>query len=626
MSRIAVVAASPGTVVAVRAAADGHEVVEACEADIGSDAALVVTEDPQVAGRIVASTPCLLLADRAAVRKVRLKDRKCTIVEKPCDLIVLRSKIRLLLELSGQSAAATLAADDLASWLAPPRIAKPAAVALASAGRFRGAVFIVGERGTGTDDVAAALGRVWDEREPLIWQEPDLLESITARLADDERVLWVPAIDERPARDQIAFERWLASARRRRVIVTASDDPASTVACGRLSATLFDRLSRLAVRLAPLRERSADVGALASSIGSRVAADAFGASLRISDASSRMLADYGWPGNVIELEAVITRSVLALEGAAVLDAGDLRFLAELAAPASPVPLSGETEAPSIPDVAASPPRIKGIVVPLGQPPSRVARPGDGGISPTAETAPTVATTAEVESVLAGFAHDLRNPLSTIRTFTELSAGDERISGALGPLAVEACRRVDDQLNLLQRYSDLAPDMAATAADLVELFTEAAEATVEESQIRIDARAPVHGVGNPSLLRFVAAAIVDECCCRAAEARRLGRAGDEAVIDTSPDRSAVTIRIAAGAAAASHLDTWTSGAALPWRLALAREVARRAGGDLSIQIEDAELCLKWRAGSAFRTDKQETEEPNDGDQAGSTDRRRRTRSS
>ena len=684
MARIALLDASDGTATAVRAAL-GADAVAACRrGTVPSDAILLIAETRGAAATDAAGlglpdsgAPLLLLVDHpVAVVSASFGVRRVATLQKPFDLIDLRQIVRQLLDPTSDSAPGKRgqvhfsdapAAPWLgpprnrgqvqvlgAPWLEPPRVAVEGAVTLTAASRLDGAVWIVGEAGTGTDHVAAALAVAWDpDREPIVWPESDSLASAVSRLGDAGRVLWVPALDERPLREQRAFERYLAVEPRRRVAVTSADDPAAAVAAGSLLRSLHHALSRVSLRLAPLRERRGDIAALAVSIAGGVASNAFGAErVVLTDEARRTLESYPWPGNLSELEAVVTRSVIACAGARgsqggtrgsddtrvmELGAGNLRFAPGHLAPMNPAD-SGEPPAQATAQSAqsadaAAPPR-RAVVVALGDmAAARAARPSDS-TSPEAVQDPGTASLASpthprhegVEGVLAAFAHDIRNPMSTIKTFAGLqaaSAGDD--SAELARLAIEACERVDEHLEVLQRYAELVPS-APALVDIVETLGEAVDAGGGAASLAISARRSLWVRTDAALARFVADVIVAECRSRV---RATGQAASDEVdaasadiaapaADAAADTEGLEIRIPVGGAAVDRLDKWVEGTSLPWRLALAREAARRGGGDLQVDVEDGQMRLHWRL--------PRVEEGRNDDQAGSPDRRRRSRSS
>ncbi|MBI5506337.1 MAG: hypothetical protein HY899_16210, partial [Deltaproteobacteria bacterium] len=218
----------------------------------------------------------------------------------------------------------------------------------------------------------------------------------------------------------------------------------------------------------------------------------------------------------------------------------------------------------------------------------------------------------IEPVLAALAHDLRNPMTTLKTFAALAAeratSDPDIAALAGE-AVAACSRIDTHVELLHEYAALGA-AAALRIDLVALFAE----TIEEARLpvaaAVNARQALWAIVDPRHARFIAAAVLDESRERLAQ-------HDEAWVDVTDDDSVLEVCIPRGGRAVEHLGRWLEGDAWPWRLALAREVARRGNGDLQLRVEQDELRVQWHA--------QLAEEASDG-QAGRIDRRRRSRSS
>ncbi len=612
MARIALVDATAATEAAVRAAL-GDRAVTCCSRDaLPAEAALAIVDVTGPApADLPTRIPVLLLVERGG----RLPDTGGSprIIEKPIDPALLRGTVRAMMDGEPSPPA------SVERWLEAPRLAASSAAALAATRRLGGAIWIVGEPGTGAAQVAAAIARS-DGAELVVWSDA---AGLAAPAGPGRRAAFLPEVDRRTTDAQHAIEQFLDSGAQPLVIVTSSGDPEEALEDRRLSATLHAVLSRNSLRLAPLRERRADIAPLA---GELLAASA--ARLRIGRATLaadalRLLEAADWPGNVLELEAVLARSLAARaadgQDAIELSAADLRF-----APGHLAPLGAESDdgcalTGGIPP-RTDPPR-RAVVVPLVDPARRGSDAASGADVQTAAGAADSASLraadeAGVEALLAAFAHEIRNPMSTIKTFASLEAaraGDD--NRELADLALEATARIDEQLEFLQRYAELAP-AAPERADLVELVAEAADAAGLEHEIA--ARRPVRASGDPGLLRFAADALVAEL-----RARGTGGSGPP-VVDAGPGQAcAITISCGAGAAV-DRLNRWVDGRGLPWRLALARAAARRAGGDLDVDVEDGGLRLGWRAPSESGDGK--SEERKHDDQAGSPDRRRRSRGS
>ena len=138
-----------------------------------------------------------------------------------------------------------------------------------------------------------------------------------------------------------------------RLLAATNRDLAAEVRAGRFREDLYFRLNVVTLRIPPLRERPADIPALATHFADRFAA-ANGLPRRpIAPAAMALLAAHPWPGNVRELENAMHRAVLLAEGPTITEAAI--ELAPLPQPpaASPAPAAAPA-AVSAP--VAAPPR------------------------------------------------------------------------------------------------------------------------------------------------------------------------------------------------------------------------------------------------------------------------------
>ncbi|HWI41065.1 MAG TPA: helix-turn-helix domain-containing protein, partial [Verrucomicrobiae bacterium] len=76
---------------------------------------------------------------------------------------------------------------------------------------------------------------------------------------------------------------------------------------------LFYRLNVIRINLPPLRERSTDIPQLADFFVRKYSSSTGITCRGISRPALKILMDYGWPGNVRQLESVIERGVLMAE-------------------------------------------------------------------------------------------------------------------------------------------------------------------------------------------------------------------------------------------------------------------------------------------------------------------------
>lgn len=136
------------------------------------------------------------------------------------------------------------------------------------------------------------------------------------------------------------FER-LGSVKTRRVevrVVAATNrDLSKAVAEGTFREDLFYRLNVFPVQVPPLRERKEDISYLVNHFLERTCRE-YGRKLRIAPDALELFTDYDWPGNVREMENLIERLVIMVDGP-VIRSGDLPASFHLA---DPVPDESES--------------------------------------------------------------------------------------------------------------------------------------------------------------------------------------------------------------------------------------------------------------------------------------------
>jgi DNA-binding NtrC family response regulator len=99
-----------------------------------------------------------------------------------------------------------------------------------------------------------------------------------------------------------------------RIIAATNRDLGAEIKKGAFREDLFYRLNVVAVELPPLRERRADVPALASFFLRRYASENGKTIETFADDALAALLEYRWPGNVRELENVVERAVVLCDG------------------------------------------------------------------------------------------------------------------------------------------------------------------------------------------------------------------------------------------------------------------------------------------------------------------------
>jgi len=302
-------------------------------------------------------TPCaggeLAQALRAGVADV---------IPKPVDLVWLRFVVRRVLE--ADRLAAGRAVDDAAKAAArvPGLIGDSASTrrlreSIASAARSECPVLLTGERAVGKRLVARALHRAGARRGgrfvavdcidvperqsevelfgregvgPLGAGRPGLIE------AAGGGTLFLQELGALGANTQERLLRVLQTGRFRRLeaeadqradvrVITATHrDPAALVREGRVRADLLRGIAHCTIEVPPLRERRADIPAVAEHFARRSAPAE--APPGFSPAAIERLCTHDWPGNVGELRNVVERAVLLAAGSGEIEPWHLPFV------------------------------------------------------------------------------------------------------------------------------------------------------------------------------------------------------------------------------------------------------------------------------------------------------------
>ncbi len=421
-------------------------------------------------------------------------------------------------------------------------------------------LLISGEAGTGKERLARALHAQRGGAYLLSAGAADLrerrLDLPPAGLpAGSEVTLLLAAADEIDPRGQsflveILEGRAIADPAGRllplRVVAIATCPAEELLRQGRLGRELFYRLNVLSLHVPPLRQRAADIPDLVRAVSQGLCASLGMAPVSFTAAGLERLSRYLWFGNLAELEAVIARSI-AFAPDSTLDTEDLLFgYGPVVRRLAPQKTAAEVR----------------------------ARP----------TAPPPANGATVDLIINELAHEFKNPLVTIKTFTQqldqVRPGDDV---EMARLTGEAIERIDGALeNLVQftRFEEPNRQPTPTSA-LVGTALEALDSVLAEKQIAVEVEAAAGEVlVDPGQLSYALRNLLQSIVRDLSTGDFLSvRAPSPGTLTIEYPAAARSIAHKLAALVTTHGD---SSRALPLGFAFAKTLVERNGGQLSVE--------------------------------------------
>lgn len=386
-------------------------------------------------------------------------------------------------------------------------------------------LLISGESGTGRGLIAQYVhvfgSRSAGQLAQLVCQpemSPAQLEgalSEAVREAPSQSTIWLEGVDVLPIASQQRLLGWLelgppSGMRRVRVarwIGTASDTPQSEP--GGLHPGLRDRLGGISIRIPPLRERTGLIASLANQTALAWCSAHRELPRRFGEDALAVLEEYPWPGNLREFEAVVLQTLVACS-ADPIRADDLQYDGTAFAPLDAEALGVLIEANEAAPDAPPPP------TPTSAPEGAAnARRSEEPGQREAGSATEPSSDTSLQPLVAAIAHEMRNPLSTIRTFAELLPeryDDPEFRTRFSELVGADAQRIESVVARLVELASL--DRAApTAVDVSALLDELLDAHRELVRSRqllvlkeLDAQPP-HAIGDAGQLRFALESLV-----------------------------------------------------------------------------------------------------------------------
>jgi len=625
MARIALIDPIGRAVTTVEAVLGrSHDIVVRARIHAPGDVELVIADlrpaelaDQATLRSLASFGPVLLLVDRhQPIPPAVEESAELNVLRKPFDAFELRLRVDKLLEIarnSGGGAALPPPGRDHedGTWLEFPFVPAPAGAVLRRGARLSAPLWILGEPGCGRRRVAMAVCGVARPAPRVVTLHPDeRLETVLLREhGDGPYALIVPEVERRSLVEQERLASMLAGPRDFRLICTSVDDPAEAVLAGEFSRSLYQHLIGLAVQIPPLRERPITIAPLVQAL-TRSIVRSLGSVGEVSfspDAMAR-LQTYMWPGNLVELESVLVRTLTMVgdidASGRTIEADELLFTPDESfgarGGARPGHAGGEISRLPVQNEPARFARRDEFEPSARLDDDAVAEGADdeGAAADPASTA-AAARDNSIEQIVVGLAHDLRNPMVAIKTFAGVLAAGEAAGDSareLGELASQACDRIGRHLEALQEYSDFV-EPQPVPMDLLDCVRGVvAEMNAEDSArvwVEPDGEAPISG--DRDQLRFVLESLLDAALAEAADGetvrvfatqpREVPRLGaGPSVVTASAHADALVFEIATGRGPAAKLRKFVRSDDGPpsWRVLLARTLAERNGCGVDVE--------------------------------------------
>jgi DNA-binding NtrC family response regulator len=481
--------------------------------------------------------------------------------------------------------------NSLARFLEYPYVNRSVASLAQRFAATRLPILISGETGCGQDSVARAiLSLLPNSRIRVFINVLELaadyltqrsLQLSQCRVLDDAApIVLIENLDKCDAAGQSRLFRFLEEHEEKcgplQCLTTATGDLLERVYGGGFLAGLYYKLATLTLKLPPLRERAEDVPLIADWFARRYAAALQLVEPTLSSDAIERLRNYLWFGNLNELETVIART-LALRGGGDIDASDLVF------DFGGDPVVGVK--PFEPAHSAAPPTKS-----LSQPKLAVYN-GDSFANGSADGR---GKPIELSVVIHELAHELKNPMVTIKTFAQLLGDryqDENFRARFQEIVGDDIERMDDLLEVMIEFADFAqpkPINVPLGEKLREVANDIqSEMNKRQSRFEWKSNGADYKVRtDESQLTFILRNVLLTVLSHA-------KLGSEIAVDFAEKGSMTIAYLREGARVASitHYLTDASaqpnGGILPLRILLSQQLVERNGGRFAMDQSDPE---------------------------------------
>lgn len=477
-------------------------------------------------------------------------------------------------------------------YLAFPYLTRSAASLVNRFAVSRLPILISGEIGCGQDRVARAICILQGGVESrVVLNGADIGREYLAEKAreislgrtthESELGLLVENLDNVPPSAQSLLLDYLERAEesfdRTRVIATTHADLLEKLYRGELLEGLYRRLATLTLKLTPLRERREDIEPLAAWFARDYVRDLRLGDVSFSSGALERLKNYLWFGNLVEMETVIART-LTIKRTLRIDTSDLIF--DFMDQDSIIE-AAEFEDRSSPSSEA---KRELTLVSAGST-------ATSGLSAASENGRSHAL--ELSTVIHELAHELKNPMVTIKTFAQLLGDryeDEHFRARFRDVVGHDIDRMDELLESMVEFADFSQPRKSVVS--LEQKLRSALNEIASECAKHDARFHWKGDGcgrdirsDEAQIKFVLKNVLLAVLSQV-------KKGSEIEIDVA-EEGCVTISFSRELARLASITPYlsilrtTDENVLPLRILLAKHIAEKNGGRMVVDQSDSE---------------------------------------
>jgi DNA-binding NtrC family response regulator len=484
--------------------------------------------------------------------------------------------------------------NGISRYLAYPYLTRSAASLVHRFAAARLPILISGEIGCGQDRIARAISLLHGRNRPrLVLNGADITSDYLAdkglrflfdpKFRESDITVLVENLDRMAPSAQPPLLDFLEEGEERfegwRVITTSNADLSEKLYRGELLEALYRKVASLTLKLPPLRERRReDIDDLACWFARGYSSDLGLTEVSFSSGALERLRNYLWFGNLAEMEAVIART-LTIRHRARIDTTDIIF--------------EFTDEGAIADEAEIEPQSPASPEPKKELKLISAHPTSKGVSSMPPAGDSHAKSLELNAVIHELAHELKNPMVTIKTFAQLLAEryqDEHFRARFQDVVGHDIDRMDELLETMVEFADF-PEPRISAVSLEHKLRSVLEEIGSECAKR-DAGFRRKGNGYSREIRADETQLKYVLKNVFLAVLALVKVGSEIELEVQ-DRGRLIISFSRELARVASIAPYLTASnrpcenILPLRILLARHVVERNGGHMKIDQSDGD---------------------------------------